>query len=102
MNDAQSLKGRAGDAAIAGSVTVLYFARLREAFGSGQEQIALTPSMRTVQALLEHLQSRGGAWQRELGGSRPVRVAVNQEMARGDTPGSASDEVAFFPPVTGG
>ena len=102
MNDAQLLQGRAGETAATGSVTVLYFARLKEAFGSGQEQIPLTPSMHTVQALLEHLRSRGGAWERELGGSRPVRVAVNQEMARADTPISPSDEVAFFPPVTGG
>jgi len=48
------------------------------------------------------LMSRGGAWAHELDPARPVRAAVNQEMANPDTPVKEGDEVAFFPPVTGG
>ena len=57
---------------------------------------------RTVQALREALIARGAAWAKALDGARAVRVAVNQTMARADTPIKAGDEVAFFPPVTGG
>ena len=56
----------------------------------------------TVAALRAHLMARGGAWQSALGEKRALRVAVNQDMAQADTPVKAGDEVAFFPPVTGG
>jgi molybdopterin synthase sulfur carrier subunit len=48
------------------------------------------------------LVERGGAWAQELAAVRPIRAAVNQEMASGETPVADGDEVAFFPPVTGG
>ena len=86
------------------SVTLhlLYFARLREDLGCAEEHFAPAPSVRTVQALRDVLMARGEAWARALDGARAVRVAVNQTMARGDTPIKPGDEVAFFPPVTGG
>ena len=83
-------------------VTILYFARLREALGLGSEQIALPPAVRDLEGLRAHLVSRGGSWAQELGPGRPVRAAVNQSMAVGDVPVADGDEVAFFPPVTGG
>jgi len=46
--------------------------------------------------------ARGGAWATALAQGKAVRVAVNQEMAEPSTPLKAGDEVAFFPPVTGG
>jgi sulfur-carrier protein len=84
------------------TVTVLYFARLKEALGLGAERVPLTGSIGTVAALREHLRSRGGAWELELAPSKPVRVAVNQEMAAVDARIGPGDEIAFFPPVTGG
>jgi molybdopterin synthase sulfur carrier subunit len=51
---------------------------------------------------LQWLRARGGAWERELAAGRPVRAAVNQDMATPATPVRDGDEVAFFPPVTGG
>ena len=81
---------------------LLYFARLREDLGCAEETFALSPSLQTVQALREALIARGAAWAKALDGARAVRVAVNQTMARADTPIKAGDEVAFFPPVTGG
>jgi molybdopterin synthase sulfur carrier subunit len=83
-------------------VTVLYFARLREALGTGSEQIALPATVRDLEGLRALLVGRGGAWERELAPGKSVRAAVNQAMAVGDVPVADGDEVAFFPPVTGG
>ena len=83
-------------------VTVLYFARLREALGTGSEQIALPASGVDLATLQKTLESRGGAWAQAFGQSKSIRAAVNQEMASPDTPVKDGDEVAFFPPVTGG
>ena len=83
-------------------ITVLYFARLREAFGMATEQIALPAGVRDLASLRELLRSRGGAWVEELADGKPVRAAVNQDMARGETLIADGDEIAFFPPVTGG
>jgi molybdopterin synthase sulfur carrier subunit len=83
-------------------VTVLYFARLREALGTGREELALPESVIDLATFREALVSRGGAWAAELAESKKIRVAVNQEMAAGDTPVRDGDEIAFFPPVTGG
>lgn len=84
------------------SVKILFFAGLREQLGSGSEQLDLPAGVGTVAALRTHLMTRGGAWQAALGEKRALRVAVNQDMAQADTPVRAGDEVAFFPPVTGG
>jgi len=83
-------------------ITVLYFARLREALGTGSERIALPPAVGDLDGLRSLLMARGGAWAQELAPGRQVRVAVNQDMAAGDTPIAEGDEIAFFPPVTGG
>jgi len=83
-------------------VTVLYFARLRETLGKSSEQIALPASVRDLEGLRVLLVARGGTWEQELAPSKPVRAAVNQSMAHGDTRVADGDEVAFFPPVTGG
>jgi molybdopterin synthase sulfur carrier subunit len=83
-------------------VTVLYFARLREALGKSSEQIPLPAAVRDLEGLRALLVARGGAWEQELVPSKPVRAAVNQAMAHGDTQIADGDEIAFFPPVTGG
>jgi len=83
-------------------ITVLYFARLREALGTASEQIALPAGVSNLESLRELLRSRGGVWAEELADGRPVRAAVNQDMAFGDTRIADGDEIAFFPPVTGG
>ncbi len=83
-------------------VTLLYFARLREALGTAREELALPESVIDVATLREALVSRGGAWAQELSQVKRIRTAVNQDMAAGDTPVNDGDEVAFFPPVTGG
>ena len=83
-------------------ITVLYFARLREALGIHSEQIALPQDVRDLAGLRGVLAARGDAWAQELAGNKALRAAVNQAMASGDTRIADGDEVAFFPPVTGG
>ena len=83
-------------------ITLLYFARLREALGTGREQMALPAGVMTLEALRVHLAARGGAWAQEMAAGRNLRAAVNQDVAAADTPVGDGDEVAFFPPVTGG
>jgi molybdopterin synthase sulfur carrier subunit len=83
-------------------ITVLYFARLREALGTGSEQIALPQGVHDLDGLRAMLVARGGAWATELAGNNSLRAAVNQTMASADEPVADGDEVAFFPPVTGG
>jgi len=83
------------------NIKVLYFARLREVFGLGAENLVL-PDAATVDQLLDLLRQRGGFWAENLAPERAFRVAVNQDVATGDTPLSEAAEVAIFPPVTGG
>jgi molybdopterin synthase sulfur carrier subunit len=83
-------------------VKVLFFAALREQLGTSAEEIELPAGVGTVAALRSHLRGRGGAWERALADSKLVRMAVNQDMAQPTTSVRAGDEVAFFPPVTGG
>lgn len=80
---------------------ILYFASLREMLGLGSEQIDLPTGVNDVGGLLSLLAGRDGEWAR-LATVKNLRYAVNQEMARLDSPVKAGDEVAFFPPVTGG
>ena len=83
-------------------IEVRYFAKLREALGKDVESFVLPAGVHDVAALTGYLQARGEAWQRELAPGRAFRVAVNQDMAEPGTVVQDGDEVAFFPPVTGG
>jgi len=81
---------------------VVYLARLRETLGTPGETVDLRMQDADVGALLAHLRSRGGAFAAELAPGRAFRVAVNHAMASDATPVRDGDEVALFPPVTGG
>ena len=83
-------------------VKLLYFAALREQLGTAGEEIELPAGVGTLAALRSHLRARGGAWQLALADGKLIRVAVNQDMAQPSDALKAGDEVAFFPPVTGG
>ncbi len=83
-------------------VKLLYFAGLREQVGTGGEELELPAGVSTLAGLRSHLVSRGGAWQSAFAETRLVRMAVNQDMAQATTSIRPGDEVAFFPPVTGG
>lgn len=81
---------------------LLYFAWLREKAGVGEETVAPPSSVATVADLLDWLQARGGGFGDALADRRVVRVAVNQEYVSLNHPVRAGDEIALFPPVTGG
>jgi molybdopterin synthase sulfur carrier subunit len=83
-------------------IRLLYFASLRERLGVGEEQLAAPPGVGDVQSLLAHLRARGGRWSDALAPERPLLVAVNQEIAAARQAVGDGDEVAIFPPVTGG
>ncbi|MFC4352742.1 molybdopterin converting factor subunit 1 [Fodinicurvata halophila] len=81
---------------------LLYFAWLKNKIGTASEEITLPAEVVDVTGLLDWLHARGPDYAEALGDRRRIRVAVNQEYARSDTPVSGTDEVALFPPVTGG
>jgi molybdopterin synthase sulfur carrier subunit len=83
-------------------IRLVYLARLRDALGTSVESVDLPRDVSTVRGLLAWLAQRGGAWTQELAPGRAVRIAVNHDIARDDTPIRAGDEIALFPPVTGG
>jgi molybdopterin converting factor subunit 1 len=83
-------------------VTILYFAWLRERVGTAQEHLTLPPEVRTVAELVDHLAAHDARHATAFANRRAVRCAVNQEFAPVTTLLCAGDEVAFFPPVTGG
>lgn len=83
------------------ALKILYFAGLREALGQTSEYLALPEQVGNVGQLHARLVARGGVWQ-ALATTKNLRVAVNQEMATMHTPLEDGDEIAFFPPVTGG
>ncbi|HET7547261.1 MAG TPA: molybdopterin converting factor subunit 1 [Gemmatimonadaceae bacterium] len=84
------------------TVTILYFAALRERVGVSHEQVALPPGAPTVASLVDQLRSRDARWTEAFAPGKTWRVSVNQHMADTATPIKPGDEVAFFPPVTGG
>ncbi len=84
------------------TISILYFARLKEALGKSSEQIELPAGAANVGDVIALLAARDGAWAHEFAAGRAVRAAVNQDLASFDTPVKDGDEVAFFPPVTGG
>ncbi len=83
-------------------VTLLYFAGLRENLGCSREQVALPAGTPTVATLVEHLRDRDPRWSEAFAPGKRWRVAVNQQLSDLATPVKPGDEVAFFPPVTGG
>ena len=83
-------------------VKILYFASLREHLGQSDEVLELPAGVADVHGLREHLIARGGGWASALAFGKAVRISVNQDLVRDNTPVKAGDEVAFFPPVTGG
>jgi len=78
------------------------FASLREITGVEFEQLDLPDQVQTLADLRAYLQGRGQGWAEALSEKKAIRGAINQRMASETDPVSEGDEVAFFPPVTGG
>ena len=82
-------------------IRLRYFASLRETLGVADEQLELPDGITDVPALTGWLQQRGDTWRTALADSR-LHVAINQTLVKPDSPVNDGDEVAWFPPVTGG
>jgi sulfur-carrier protein len=83
-------------------VTLLYFAWVRQKVGRSEERIELPSGVVIVSDLIAHLKSRGGGYEEAFADPARLRVAVDQEHVSFDAPVDSAEEVAFFPPVTGG
>jgi molybdopterin synthase sulfur carrier subunit len=81
---------------------VLYFAWVRSKIGLAEESISLPPGVENVGQFLQWLKGRGPRFADALKDTKFIRVAVNQEFAAADVRLKDNDEVALFPPVTGG
>ena len=83
-------------------VTILYFARLREAIGEPRETLELPAAVRTLGELQSWLMARGDPWHDAFTRIQPIRMALDQAVRGAEAPLQDGAEVAFFPPVTGG
>ena len=81
---------------------ILYFAWLRQKIGVAEEEVTPPPEIRDVAALREWLAARSPGHAAAFADAKQIRAAVNQDFAAPDHPVAAGDEIAFFPPVTGG
>ena len=81
---------------------ILYFASLREQLSTEKEQLEPVQGVSNVAALKALFISRGGIWKETFAGDIPLLVSINQQMATDDSAIQDGDEIAFFPPVTGG
>ena len=84
------------------NIKVLYFARIKEAVNYSTEEIVLPNGVITVTALKNYLSARGEVWANLFNGNQVVRAAINHVLVDNLATIKAGDEVAFFPPVTGG
>ncbi len=81
---------------------IQYFASIRETLGRSEEELELPAKVGSVQDLIDHLLSVNPSFQRVFSAQNKVLAAVNQTVVDLDHPLSENDEVAFFPPMTGG
>lgn len=83
-------------------ITVLYFARLKESLNYSTEEMELPEGVKTIAQLKTHLAKRGEAWANLFNGKQTIRAAINHALVDNVAAVKDGDEVAFFPPVTGG
>ncbi|HEY2446413.1 MAG TPA: molybdopterin converting factor subunit 1 [Rhizomicrobium sp.] len=81
---------------------VLYFAWVRQKIGCSDESLSLPPQVRTIAELIETLRARGPGYAEAFAEPQRLCAALNQEHVRFDAALCDEDELAFFPPVTGG
>ena len=82
-------------------VQLRYFASLRETLGTGDEQVELPGDINDLSGLTRWLQNRDDTWKQALSDTR-LHVAINQQIVNTNAAVNDGDEVAWFPPVTGG
>ena len=82
-------------------INVLFFAQVRELLGTAKLSLEASEQTQTAEALRATLAATDDQWAKVLTSDK-LLVAVNQTISQWDTPVNDGDEVAFFPPVTGG
>ena len=83
-------------------MNILYFAWVRQKIGRAGEEVSPPPAVTTVAALVDWLAAQSPGHADAFANRRTIRCAVNQEFATPDQVVKPGDEIAFFPPVTGG
>lgn len=84
------------------TLTLRYFAWVREKVGTAEEMTAVPPGVDTVAQLIDWLKTRGENYQAAFERADVIRTAIDQTHARPDSAIANAREIAFFPPVTGG
>jgi molybdopterin synthase sulfur carrier subunit len=84
------------------TVTLKYFAWVRERVGHGEEQAELPPHVKTVSETIAWLKTRGEGYQHAFERQHIIRAAVDHVHAPHNAEIAGAREIAFFPPVTGG
>lgn len=84
------------------TVTLRYFAWVREKIGHAEEQVTLPAGVATVADLVIWLRQRGDTYAAAFDKPEVIRAAIDQNHVRPDTIIAGAREIAFFPPVTGG
>ncbi len=81
---------------------ILYFARLRQIIGRGQDDLVLPADVKTVSTLIDYLKTKDQRIAEAFADLRTLKVAINQKYSNLNASIEGATEVAFFPPVTGG
>lgn len=84
------------------TVTLRYFAWVREKMGRAEERVDLPAHVHTVAELVGWLKQRGPEYGEAFAKEHVIRVALDQRHVKPTVPIAGAREVAFFPPVTGG
>jgi len=84
------------------TLSIHYFAWVREHVGTAREELAVPEHVTTVGALIDHLRARGERYERAFARPEIIRVAIDRIHSKLDASLTGAREIAFFPPVTGG
>lgn len=81
---------------------ILYFAWVKQKIGTDKENISLPASIKNTGALIDWLMEKSPAYRETLSNKNVIRIARNQVYCGWEEPVTDTDEIAIFPPVTGG
>ena len=83
-------------------MNILYFSWIKDKLGKAKENITVDQNIKSVAELITFLESKDETYKEVFKDMSSIRVSINMETANMDDPISINDEIAFFPPMTGG